>query len=262
QLRFLTRKGISIHAQVVLCPGINDGEHLEKTLEDLASLRPEIESVGVVPIGLTKHRQNLPTLRTYRSDEASAIIDQVHATQIEFSHDKGSRFVWAADEFYVQANRSFPTLKSYEEMSQFENGIGMVRDFLTSFNRRRRFLGELGINKRILILTGHSAYPFLSEHVLVFLKDVKKLKLNIEAVTNRFWGDSVTVSGLLTGQDLLNAARRAKSKFDRLLLPPNCVNSDGLFLDNMSLSHFKKTIGKDVILGSYDICKSIREATA
>jgi len=142
-------------------PGINDGDQLARTISELGELHPNVESLAVVPVGLTKYRDNLPDLRTYNKDEAAEIIDYVESCQDKFSATHGSRFVWPADEFYVIAERPFPNRASYEEMPQFENGIGMCREFITMFNRRRSKLkGLKGRAKRVAMLTGSSASGF------------------------------------------------------------------------------------------------------
>ena len=259
RLKYLSENGIVIHTQVVLCPGVNDGPYLEQTVEELAALSPGVETLAVVPVGLTKYREGLAKLRTYTTDEANDVIDYLEKRQRAFLKEKGTRFVWPSDEFYVAAERPFPTLSSYEDMSQFENGIGMVREFVTSFNRRRRHLSELSSKRTALFLTGYSAYPFLNGDPFTFIRDELKLNAILEPVTNRFWGETVTVSGLLTGQDLLRHARSRDFDFDVVVLPPNCLNHDDLFLDNLSLDQFQKAIKKPVVVGQYNLAETVKE---
>jgi putative radical SAM enzyme (TIGR03279 family) len=260
RLKQLAEGGITIHTQVVLCPGVNDGAQLTRTIDDLAGLFPEVETLAVVPVGLTKYRDDLPNLRTYHPDEAGSILDYIEKRQRELLKEKGTRFVWGADEFYVAARRPFPARHTYEEMNQFENGIGMAREFITMFNRRKSHLKGMRSKKRVLFLTGHSAYPFLSNEILPHLTKGLKLKAAFQPVTNRFWGESVTVSGLLTGQDLLREARTRVDEFDRVVLPPNCLNADDLFLDNLSLSQFANALGKPVLVGQYNLAATVKEA--
>ena len=259
QLKYLSENGITIHTQVVLCPGINDGSYLEKTIDQLAALYPGVESLAVVPVGLTRYRQHLPDLRTYDKGEAAGIIDYVHGRQRELLRSVGSRFVWPADEFYVLAARPFPRLCEYEEMSQFENGIGMVREFITRFNRKRVQLTSLRSSKRALLLTGASSYPFLSREIVPYINETLGLKVDVELVKNRFWGESVTVSGLLTGQDLLRAARARLDYYDTVIVPPNCLNDDDLFLDNLGIDQFERVLGKPVVLGQYDLVATLKD---
>ncbi len=258
-IKYLTDNGIAVHTQVVLCPGVNDGKYLEKTIDQLSELCPNVETLAVVPVGLTKYRDHLPNLRNYRADEAAEIIDFIEKKQKENLKTLGTRFVWASDEFYIEAKRSLPPLHTYEDMSQFENGIGMVREFITMFNYRKAKLKSLKSDKRVLFLTGHSAYPFLSKEVLPYIQNELKLKLEIVPVENQFWGKMVTVSGLLTGQDMLRQARIRHAEFDTVVLPPNCINNDDLFLDNLSLAQFKTALNKEVVIGQYNLAETLKE---
>ena len=262
RLKYLTDNGIEIHTQVVLCPGINDGPQLERTIDELGELAPGVVSLAVVPVGLTRYRADLPTLRTYTASEAGEIIDYVERRQYDFLATTGSRFVWPADEFYVAAERPFPRRAEYEEMHQFENGIGMAREFITNFNRRRRHLRGLKSKRRALFLTGASAHPFFSAELLPFIRKELKLRVDLRPVPNHFWGESVTVSGLLTGQDMLTFARSQRDAFDVAVLPPNCLNSDDLFLDNLPLEQFRRVLDKPVLVGQYDLAATLREVFA
>lgn len=252
--------GISIHSQVVLCPGWNDGDQLKRTVEELGELAPDVMTLAVVPVGLTKYRRNLAELRTYRKEEAEEIIDYIEERQQQFLREVSTRWVWPADEFYVLAERPVPRLSEYEEMEQFENGVGMIREFMTVFNRRRTRLKSLKSDKRLMMLTGGSAYPFLSNDLLPYVKDTLNLDVSLERVENVFWGQTVTVSGLLTGQDLLDVAKEKRDQYDVLAIPPNCLNNDDLFLDDISLTDFQQQVGKPVIVGSYNFSETLQEA--
>lgn len=259
RLRQLGSNGITIHTQVVLCPGINDGDQLERTISELGELYPSVESLAVVPVGLTKYRENLPNLRTYNKEEAGRIIDYIETCQTKLFSEHSTRFVWAADEFYVIADRQFPSRATYEEMPQFENGIGMCREFITMFNRRRAKLKSIESQKRVALLTGGSAYPFLTREIMPNLNGLG-LSVTLYAVPNDFWGHGVTVSGLLTGQDLLKYSRKIADRFDLVILPPNCLNADDLFLDNLTLYQFKSVLKKPTLVGQYNLVASLIEA--
>jgi putative radical SAM enzyme (TIGR03279 family) len=259
RLKFLCEYGLTLHTQVVLCPNVNDGPHLERTIDELAALYPGVRTLAVVPVGLTKYRQHLPQLRTYTPSEACGIIDYVESGQLKFTESLGSRFVWPADEFYVCAGRDFPGLSAYEEMSQSENGVGMTRHFIATFNRRRPGLNGLRSNKRVLFLTGTSAFPIFSRDIMPYLRDEIGLDIHLEAVPNRFWGEMVTVSGLLTGQDLLDHARKMADRFDTVVLPPNCLNADNLFLDDLSLDQFRRELPVEVAVGQYNLAQTVKE---
>ncbi|RKX22632.1 MAG: hypothetical protein DRP51_02045 [Candidatus Zixiibacteriota bacterium] len=260
QLKYLTDRGITIHTQVVLCPGINDGIHLIKTIGDLTRFYPRIASLGVVPVGLTKYRKNLPKLKTYIKSGAIEIINLVDDYQRKLLSRHDSRFIYAADEFYILAGREFPKLFEYEEMPQFENGVGMMRYFLTDFNRKKRFLKAENIKKRMAVITGISAYSILKDKVITYLKNETGLKIDIYPVKNRFWGRNITVSGLLTGRDILSCLKKMKKEYDIIFLPPNCLNIDNLFLDDISLNELKRKVGLSVRVGSYSMVDTIREA--
>ena len=259
QLKRLAKGGIELHTQVVLCPGINDGEHLDKTVRELASLHPQVSSLAVVPVGLTRYRERLPQLRTFTVDEAGKLIRTVHRWQRQFRKSLGTRFVWPADEFYVNAESRFPTHASYETMPQFENGVGMVREFVTRFNRRRRRLKQLTSDKRVLFVTGRSAWPVLKHEIWPFLTDEVGLHATLHPVTNRFWGDTVTVSGLLVGGDIRDELAKVAQEFDCVVLPPNCLNGDKLFLDDLSLDDLRSAMERPVIVGKYDFVDTTME---
>nr|MBN2276261.1 DUF512 domain-containing protein [candidate division Zixibacteria bacterium] len=258
QLRALTEKGIVFHTQVVICPGINDGIHLEKTINDLYSLCPGVATLGIVPVGLTRYRENLPQLRAFDAIGADLMIKYVHRRQREFFRRGGSRFVFAADEFYILAGHDFPGISEYEEMEQFENGIGMMRHFLTDFNRRKRFLKPGDRRYRLAILTGESAFTVLENRVKPDLKR-KGFFADIIPIKNNFWGEKITVSGLLTGRDILKKAAQLRRNYDIAILPPNCLNNDNLFLDDLSLEGFRKESGLDIRTGKYSMIDTLNE---
>ncbi|MEZ5359471.1 MAG: DUF512 domain-containing protein [Candidatus Zixiibacteriota bacterium] len=257
RLRQMTENGITIHAQSVVCPDVNDGEHLKKTIEDLAGLAPGVESLAIVPVGLTRYRERLPKLRPFTSDESQKVLDLVEGYQKRFLADIGTRFVFPADEFFINAGREFPSLSYYEEMPQFENGVGMARQFIVDFNRKKRILPKsISRRAKMALITGISAEGILQKYIVPRLNEIRNLSVDAIAVPNIFWGETVTVSGLLTGQDILNAVQ--KSDADVIVLPPNCLNGDDLFLDNVSLTQFTERAGRPVITGSYDIAGLIQ----
>jgi len=259
-LKYLAEKGIIFHTQVVICPGINDGSHLEKTIDDLYRLYPGVRTVGIVPVGLTKYRKKLPQLKPFNKKQAEYLLEYVRSRQKQFMKKSGSRFVFAADELYIFAEKRLPKLSEYEEMEQFENGIGMMRMFLTDFNRRKRFLMNIKHKRRkkIAIMTGESAFDILRDNVISWMKE-NRFKIDIFAVQNRFWGKGVTVSGLLTGHDLLNAVKKIRDGYDIVLLPPNCLNNDDLFLDDLSMKQFRIKTGIESKISSYNIYDTLKE---
>jgi putative radical SAM enzyme (TIGR03279 family) len=261
QLKRLINGGIRLHTQAVVVPGVNDGKHLRKTIEDLAALSPGVDSLAVVPVGLTRYRERLPKLRMVTPRESAATIDLIQSYHDEFLDRLGTRFAWPSDEFFLKAGRPIPPLGYYEEMPQFENGVGMVRQFLVDFNRRQRYLpNRVKRALRLEIITGRLAGPIIEREIMPHLRKIKNLRTNLTIVENRFWGKTVTVTGLLTGRDIARAVR--KSDADIILLPPNCINADELFLDDMSLDEFRSAVARPVVAGTYQIAGAVRAAIA
>lgn len=242
--RFLVSNGITLHTQVVLCPGINDGEVLERTVEDLAAARPAVVSVGVVPLGLTDHRDGLPALTPPDPGFCRETLGRVGRMQAVCRERFGSRFVWAADEFYLQAGAPLPPAEDYEGFPQLENGIGLARDFLDEFEglirrRRKAFAG-----RRALFATGVSFAPLLRACLERFNR-VHGAALGVLEVPNRFLGGRVTVAGLLAGGDIL-AAALGSDPGEFLGIPSSCLNDDGLFLDDRTVEDLERKTGSRV----------------
>jgi putative radical SAM enzyme (TIGR03279 family) len=242
-LRRLAGGGIRMHTQIVLCPGINDGHHLERTVDDLASLFPAVQSIAAVPVGLTAHRGGLVHLRTYRRNEAREIIALLNARGVRFRRRLGTRLVFASDEFFIKAALPFPPLSYYEDFPQIENGVGMVADFLRDAGRTR--LPARMSPVRATVITGVSFAPVLAA-ALRRLSALRGVSLRVLPVKSDFFGPTVTVSGLLAGQDILRAIR-GKRLGDVLMLPANALKEDtGLFIDDLTLSDVEKAAGVPV----------------
>lgn len=241
RFRFLVEHGITLHTQVVLCPGINDGEVLERTVEDLAGSRPAVVSVGVVPLGLTDHRDGLPALTPPDPGFCRETLGRVGRMQAVCRERFGSRFVWAADEFYLQAGEPLPPAEAYEGYPQLENGIGMARDFLDDFGgllRRRR---KVFAGRRALFVTGVSFAPLLRECLERFNR-FHGAALGVLEVPNRFLGGRVTVAGLLAGGDIKTVARGVDPG-EFLGVPGSCLNFEGLFLDDLTPADLERETG-------------------
>lgn len=231
-LRRLADAGIDLHCQIVLCPGINDGVVLESTVRDLAALHPRVQSLGVVPVGLTAFRQGLTPLRPVGPAEAREVLDVIDLLQRELYPRLGTRFVFAADELYLQAGREFPSLEAYEGLPQAENGIGLCRPF---FDELAPVLSRLGgVEGPRAIVTGVAAAPLFHEALSVLPPGT----VDVLAVENRYLGPSVTVAGLIAGQDLLTTLER--TGWDRrpggILIPAAALNDDDLFIDSVPLA--------------------------
>ncbi|NOY54062.1 MAG: DUF512 domain-containing protein [Deltaproteobacteria bacterium] len=240
-LKRLTEEGIRIHVQVVLCRGINDGKVLERTVSDLAAFYPEIQSVAVVPVGLTRFRKNLPQLSPLTASDAVNLLYLLHPMQERFRKTFGESWIFPADEFYLMAGLPFPPLDTYDDLPQFENGIGMVPLLQQEVNETIRDLPSGRVKNEITIGTGHLAYPVLQE-LLVGVSKNTGTTINLLAITNHFFGPAVTVSGLLTGSDLLKGfADRNHGK--TIYLPSNMLDSGGtLFLDGLTVKDVQKKL--------------------
>ncbi|MBN2103130.1 DUF512 domain-containing protein [bacterium] len=235
KLQFLADHDIEMHGQVVLCPGINDSGVLDHTIQSLVSFYPHMQSLAIVPVGLTKHRQNLPKLQPVTSQKAKKVVQQVSLYQEEFNELYGQSFVYLADEFYLLCNHPIPLDSHYGEYWQIENGVGMTRWFIQQFNLdSEKFPSSVRETKKNVIVTGMLAAPVLQSKILPVLRKIRGLNVALLAVENKFYGSSVTVSGLITGQDILNAIKNQIRGHFHVLIPENCVNHEGFFLDNMT----------------------------
>jgi len=200
RLERLAKAGIRVHAQIVLCPDLNDGPHLERTVHDLAPLHPHVATTAIVPVGLTRHRERLPSLRTLTEVEAGALIDTVERWQARFLARLDSRFVFLGDEVYLQAQRAVPPAEAYEGFAIAEDGIGLVRRFEDGFPRPRARSGRAADGRRVTVVSGELYAPRLAQCLERAAEP--GVQPRVVAVPNTFFGGSVGVAGLLTGQDI------------------------------------------------------------
>jgi putative radical SAM enzyme (TIGR03279 family) len=253
QIQRLGAMGIQCHTQLVLCPEINDGDELDRSIADLAALRPTVQSISVVPVGLTKYNNMLkvgalPPMRPYTIAEAEAVMARVAPWQERFSAEPGSRglpFVYLSDEWYYTTKRPFPSARHYGEYAQIENGVGMTRKLLNDWRHAKRSLfaeGESMRSPRIGVLTSAMAEPVMARMMREAVR-LTRLEVRVAAVENRFFGPLVTVAGLLTAQDTLDAIAARFSDFtsDDLLLLPRVMldNAGARFLDDTTVEEFR-----------------------
>jgi putative radical SAM enzyme (TIGR03279 family) len=240
-IRYFTSHGIEIHAQIVLCPGINDGTQLAKTVHDLAQFYPGVQSVAIVPLGLNKHHKQRHLLTTVTDQWCAEIIKLVTPWQNQFFRQYQTRFAFLGDEFYLRAQQPIPGNAHYEQSPQIEDGVGMVRRFLIDF---RKILKRKLILRRPLhgtIATGTLFYPILKDCIDQFNA---QLGTNIKtlAVVNQFFGDEATVAGLLCGGDFLAARHELVGDF--LIIPPECVSgTNDRFLDDLTVPQLQQQLG-------------------
>lgn len=253
-LEHLTRlgeMGIQAHTQLVLCPEINDGAWLDKSIEELAALRPIVQSIAAVPVGLTKHNNmlkvgDLPAMRPYTIDEAQVIVKQVQGWQKRFEAEAGEPFIYLSDEWYFMTWKKFPPARHYGAFEQIENGVGMTRAFLDSWRRQKRRLpAALAQPTRMTIITSAMAAPILFP-VATDLSQITNLEARALPVANQFWGPLVTVAGLLCGQDVLDvlSGQAARGELGDLVVLPRVMldNAGERFLDDMTVGDFKAQV--------------------
>lgn len=253
QLKRLKEAGIEFHTQIVLCPGLNDGPELDRTLEDLFSFFPALRSIAVVPVGLTSHRKGLFPLKRYSREEALQVVEQVERWQRRFKRLVGSRLVYPADEFYLLAGLKLPPARFYEGFPQEENGVGLTRRFLDSFRQEiRKFFAQgrlpASLPRRILIATGKLAAPLLKELVDELQDKIQDLEIRVVSITNNFLGAEVTVAGLLGGEDIFRGLKEAQVKEGENVFIPSVMLKRGedVFLDGWSLSDLKERLGIEI----------------
>ncbi len=262
RLRLLKDNGIRFHCQIVLCPGWNDGDILEKSIRELAELAPAAQSVALVPIGLTKHREGLPYIKAYDRQMATELIESVTPYQEKFLKEMGTRFVFPADEFYCLSGLPVPTDEEYEDYPQIENGVGMLRMFETDLQYAvEDYPVEETAPRRICIATGTSIAPMLQR--LADRYAPRGTTVEVRPIVNRFFGESVTVAGLITGRDLVDQCRDVQA--DELLIVRSMIRAEGdMFLDDMTVEEARKQLPaplKVVGAGGEDFWKAISGQT-
>ena len=239
-LRTLKAAGIRFHCQIVLCPGWNDGEILMRSIRELAELAPAAQSVALVPIGLTKHRDGLPYIKPYDQQMATELIEAVRPLQERFLAEMGTRFVFPADEFYCLSGLPLPEDQEYEDYPQIENGVGMLRMFETDLKYAAEdYPVAQTPARRLVIATGTSSAPFLQD--LADQYAPKGTTVEVRPIINRFFGESVTVAGLITGGDLIEQCRDVDA--DEILIVRSMIRAEGdLFLDDMTVEEVRKAL--------------------
>jgi putative radical SAM enzyme (TIGR03279 family) len=246
KLSRLARHGIEMHTQIVLCPGYNDGTILEDTVNTLSRFFPAIQTLAVVPVGLTGHRQGLEPLRGVTVSESDALIDWAEQKGLIFQRQLGTRFVFLADEFYLMANRALPSAAYYEGFHQIENGVGLTRDFLDHFEMEQNTFPSSIPEVTLNLVTGELVAPVFRRFVLPRLEAIEGLTVQLQVIKNRFLGGAVTVSGLLAAQDIV--AQQSGQDGQVMALPPDCLNDDRVFLDDWTLEELSNATRQQVIV--------------
>lgn len=244
-VRMLTEGGIKINTQIVLCPGYNDGEQLEYSLSELAKLGPNVQSIAVVPVGLTRYREKLTPLRGFFPQEAVEVVKTMECWGEYFCKEYGTRTAYASDEFYILAGKDFPPYEFYEDFAQLENGVGMMtlmqHDFAQALKEAQ--LEQSPAAHRCTIATGQLAYPMMQDFAERVQQAFPQVQVQVKKIRNDFWGPTITVAGLITGQDLL-AQLEGLDLGSELLIPANMLRHEqDRFLDDLTLEQVQETLG-------------------
>lgn len=252
QIDTLATGNIRLQTQIVLCCGINDGDYLDRTVEDLAARYPTVQSIAIVPAGITSHRRNKTPIGSIDAQYSRAILNKVRHWQRRFRAEIGTRLVWAADEFYLSAGRRVPVAGAYEGFPQIENGVGLVRKFKDSaYSAKKRILplpmgeraGVRGKTLTVSVITGQLAAPIIRQWAdsLKF----ESLTVKVYPITNHLFGESVTVTGLIAGRDVIEQLKG--ENLGDLLVVPSVALRDGAFLDDVTLADIERALAIRVL---------------
>ena len=233
-IKMLTDGGIKVNSQLVLCPGINDGKELERSISELSALCPNLQSIAVVPVGLTKHREGLYPLRTFNAEEAKQVVEITERWGDKLAENNESRIVYASDEFYLLAGLPIPEPEFYGDFDQLDNGVGLLALLQQEFRSAMMQAGEFNEEKHLTIATGELAYPMMKQFAAEIMERFPTVKIGVEKIVNDFFGHTVTVAGLVTGQDLI-AQLKGKELGSELLIPSTMLRHEqDRFLDDVT----------------------------
>ena len=239
-LRKLIEAHITVDCQIVLVRDVNDKEQLNKTINDLSSLYPGLRSVAVVPVGLTKHREKLMELKPFDKESAKDVVKQVTRLQETLLRKLNTRFIFIADEFYILSGYDFPSYEAYEDFDQLENGIGMCRLFKTQVEKAIKDCRYKKVIKdEVTFVTGAAAYELMVEIADKIMSKIN-VKINVVKIINNFFGDKITVSGLITGKDIIEQLKGKKYK--NLILPNNMINDNNVMLDDLEIKDLEREL--------------------
>jgi putative radical SAM enzyme (TIGR03279 family) len=238
----LAESGIKLNCQIVCCPGLNDGDELRRSLTDLGTLMPNITSMAVVPVGLTKFRKGLYPLVGFTKESAAETIDIIEEFQQVFLEKFGTRTVFPSDEFYLIAERELPPMEAYEDFSQYENGVGMLRSLIDEFDKALYMAEWEGGKRHVSIATGYSPFSTISSLAKKAEEKFPDLRCDVYRIRNDFFGETITVTGLITAQDLI-AQLRGKDLGDELLISSAMLRRDSdVFLDDFTVPDVEKEL--------------------
>ncbi|MEG1311291.1 MAG: DUF512 domain-containing protein [Romboutsia sp.] len=248
-MRRLADAQIQMNCQIVLCPGYNDKKELTRTIADLETLYPYVNSAAIVPVGITKHRSHLPNLEIFNKESASETIEQIHELQKMYLDKIGTRFAFLSDEFYIIANKKLLEYDEYEGFIQFENGVGMISKLEREIHDNLKEISQNQIlkSKKVSIATGHSAYEFIKNMAKDIMNKCPNVEVNVYKIVNNFFGETITVSGLITATDIIDQLKN-KDLGETLFIPRSMLKADEeIFLDNITLEELNKIMKIEVI---------------
>ncbi len=247
KIDYLTENGIQLHTQVVLIPGLNDGKYLIKTLKDMYSYYPKVNSISIVPVGLTKHRVGLPELSTVTPEYAEKLVDYAESLKAQFPGSDEQPFIFLSDEWYIVAKKPFRPIVEMGGLNLIENGVGQVQSFLEDFElESESFPTSFSEPTSFTIATGHLAYGIFETNVIPVLNSIENLHVNLVEIKNDFYGDMVTVAGLLAGQDIVNQLKD-KDIGEAVWCSHRILNDEGtVTLDDMTLADLSSQLGVPV----------------
>lgn len=245
-LKVLAEGRIALHTQLVLCPGINDGEHLRRSLNDLSKLSPAVESIAAVPVGLTKYREGLFPLKPYTPKEAGEVIDIIEEFSEKELKKQGTRLAYPADEFFIKAGRDFPDYDYYGEFTQLENGVGLCAMLIHEFNEALEDEENVPCQRTVTIATGVAAYELIKKLAKSAEEKFSGLSVQVICVKNEFFGENVTVTGLLTGKDLIKNLSSGVRGEEILICEAMLRHEQDRFLDDITPEDLEKESGKPI----------------
>lgn len=246
KIKRLKDGGIVMNGQIVLCKGWNDGEELERTIHDLAAFLPEMQSVSIVPVGLTKFRQGLEQLEAFSKEDSIHVIDTIHRWQNIFLTHYGTRFIYASDEWYIKAEMPIPDADSYEGYPQIENGVGLIRSLQVEFEEYYEELDGDNRKRELSIATGVLAAPYLQQMVDTLNIKYPGIKVHLYTIINNFFGTNITVAGLLTGEDIISQLS-GKPLGEILLLPEVLLrNGETVLLDDVTVEDLESALQTNI----------------
>ena len=259
-IRLLAENGISLNCQIVCCPDLNDGDELGRTLRDLGELMPNISSMAVVPVGITKYRENLFPIKCFDKERAGETIDIIEKFQAEFLEKYGTRVVFPSDEFFLTAERELPDMDYYEDFPQFENGVGMLRSLIDEFEAALETAEYVGGERKITIATGYCPYTVIKKLCEKAESKFSGIKIDVVPIRNDFFGNTITVTGLMTATDLISQVKGRDNGTQLLISQAMLMQNSDVFLDDKTVSDVENELDIKIRItqnDGYDLVNAI-----